>query len=212
LNGKIDLVRKTEIMYAATQETTINTVKPAPSLGQRLRQWVPLTLSVGLSAVLAIYVAGHVSELEGLITKVGIAGPLISIALQTVFGASPIPTEPLTMVNGAVFGLLHGAFYSWVGYMLASLIEYFIGTRISHAANFTDQRGKLPFGLSRFPADSPWFLTLARVIPGYGPKAVGIVGGVYHVPLWRFVWTAAIPNAIGALVFAFGGLGLKTLL
>jgi uncharacterized membrane protein YdjX (TVP38/TMEM64 family) len=196
----------------STQETTMKTVDPTPSLGLKLRQWVPLALAVGLSAAAAVYVANHVAALEHFIARIGIAGPLISIALQTVFGASPIPTEPLTMINGAVFGPIRGAFYSWVGYMLASVIEYFIGTRVSHAANFEDQREKLPFGLSRFPADSPWFLTLARIVPGYGPKMVGIVGGMYHVPLWRFIWTAAIPNAIGALVFAFGGHGLKTLL
>jgi hypothetical protein len=52
-------------------------------------------------------------------------------------------------------------------------------------------------------------LSLARIVPGYGPKMVGIVGGMYHVLLWRFIWTAAVPNAIGALLFAFGGHGLK---
>jgi len=169
-------------------------------------------LSIGLSAVVAVYLAKHVTALEQFITRIGIIGPLISIALQTIFGASPIPTEPLTMVNGAVFGPLRGALISWIGYMLASFIEYLIGTRIGRATNFEEQREKMPFGLGRFPADSPWFLTLARVVPGYGPKMVGIVGGVYHVPLWRFVWTAAIPNAIGALVFAYGGHGLKMLL
>jgi uncharacterized membrane protein YdjX (TVP38/TMEM64 family) len=169
-------------------------------------------LSIALTAVVAVYLAKHVTALEQFITRIGIIGPLISIALQTLFGASPIPTEPLTMINGAVFGPLRGALFSWIGYMLASVIEYFIGTRIRQATNFEAQREKMPFGLGRFPADSPWFLTLARIVPGYGPKMVGIVGGVYHVSLWRFVWTAAIPNAIGALVFAFGGHGLKTLL
>jgi uncharacterized membrane protein YdjX (TVP38/TMEM64 family) len=112
------------------------------------------------------------------------------------------------MINGAVFGPLMGALYSWVGYMLASVIEYRIGIRISRVSNFEDCRDRLPFGLSRFPANSPWFLTLARVIPGYGPKMVRIVGGVYHVPM-RFVWTAAIPNAIGALMFALVDMGRK---
>jgi uncharacterized membrane protein YdjX (TVP38/TMEM64 family) len=190
----------------------MNTLESNPSSRSKLRQLLPLMLSVGLSAVAALYVAKHVAALEHFITRIGIIGPLISIALQTVFGASPIPTEPLTMINGAVFGPLRGALFSWVGYMLASVIEYFIGTRIGQATNFEEQREKMPFGLGRFPADSPWFLTLARIVPGYGPKMVGIVGGVYHVPLWRFVWTAAIPNAIGALVFAYGGHGLKTLL
>lgn len=190
----------------------MNTVESNSPLRRKLRQWAPLVLSIGLSAAAAVYVANHVAALESFIARIGIAGPVISIALQTVFGASPIPTEPLTMINGAVFGPLRGAFYSWVGYMLASVIEYFIGARIGQASHFEDQREKLPFGLGRFPADSPWFLTLARIVPGYGPKMVGVVGGMYHVPLWRFIWTAAIPNAIGSLMFAFGGHGLKTLL
>lgn len=182
-----------------------------PSSQQKLKQWVPIILSVGLSAAAALYVAEHTDALESLMTHSGIVGPLISITLQTVFGASPIPTEPLTMINGAVFGPYWGTFYSWVGYMLASIIEYFIGARISRASNFKDRRENLPFGLGRFPVDSPWFLTLARIVPGYGPKMVGIVGGMYHVPMWRFIWTAAIPNAIGALIFALGGHGLKIL-
>jgi uncharacterized membrane protein YdjX (TVP38/TMEM64 family) len=199
-------------MCSSMQETVMTSAEPEPSLGQKLRRWAPIIFGVVLSAALAVYIARHVSELESFIAQIGIAGPLISIALQTVFGASPIPTEPLTMINGAMFGPLRGALYSWIGYMLASVIEYFIGTRVSHAANFEEQREKMPFGLGRFPANSPWFLTLARIVPGYGPKMVGIVGGVYHVSLWRFIWTAAIPNAIGALVFAFGGHGLRTLL
>jgi uncharacterized membrane protein YdjX (TVP38/TMEM64 family) len=176
---------------------------------QRLQHLISLVLSIGLSAAAAVYVADHTAALESLITRMGVAGPLISIALQTVFGASPIPTEPLTMINGAVFGPVLGAFYSWIGYMLATVIEYFIGMKLGQVSNFRARREKLPFGLDRFPADSPWFLTLARIVPGYGPKVVGIIGGMYHVPLWRFIWTAAIPNAIGAFVFALGGYGLK---
>jgi uncharacterized membrane protein YdjX (TVP38/TMEM64 family) len=190
----------------------MNTPELNSSSSPNLWQLIPLVLGVVVSAVAAVYIAKHVPALQQFITQIGIIGPLISIALQTVFGASPIPTEPLTMINGAVFGPLRGALFSWVGYMLASLIEYFIGTRIGQATNFEEQREKMPFGLGRFPADSPWFLTLARIVPGYGPKMVGIVGGVYHVSLWRFMWTAAIPNAIGALVFSFGGHGLKALL
>lgn len=116
------------------------------------------------------------------------------------------------MINGAVFGPGWGAFYSWVGYMLATVIEYFIGLKVGQASDFEVQREKLPFGLGKFRADSPWFLTLARIVPGYGPKMVGIVGGMYRVPLWRFIWTAAIPNAVGALVFALGGHGIKVLI
>ena len=173
---------------------------------------IGLILSVAASLVVALYIIRHVQAVEAFIGNLGIVGPLVSIALQTLFGASPIPTEPLTMINGAVFGPLRGALFSWIGYMLASMIEYFIGRQIRQAADFEERKSKLPFGLGRFPADSPWFLMLARIIPGYGPKMVGLVGGIYHVSLWRFMWTAAIPNAIGALAFAYGGHGLKFVL
>ena len=95
--------------------------------------------------------------------------------------------------------------------MLASLVEYFIGMKMRHAFDFEQQRSKLPFGLSRFPADSPVFLIFARIIPGYGPKMVGLVGGIYRINLWRFIWTAALPTFIGAMAFAYGGFGIMSL-
>lgn len=179
------------------------------------RKWetaLVLILSVVLSAILAIYVGNHIFAVEDFIAHIGIIGPLVSIALQTLLGASPIPTEPLTMINGAVFGPLLGALWSWIGYMLASLVEYFIGSNLRQATDFEERRHRLPFGLGRFPADSPWFLSLARIVPGYGPKMVGLVAGMYRVSLWRYTWTAAIPNMIGALAFAYGGFGLIHLL
>jgi len=173
---------------------------------------VALTGSVLVAGIVAIYLIRHATKLEDVIGRAGLAGPLISIALQTFFGISPIPTEPLTLINGAVFGPLKGGLISWVGYMLASWIEYFLGTRIRQLSGFEERRQKLPFGLGRLPADSPWFLIAARVIPGYGPKMVGVMSGMYRVKLWRFTWTAAIATGVGALAFAWGGAGLKSLL
>ena len=184
---------------------------PSPQDNKR-REWASLLLGVTLSSAGAVFVASHMAAFENFVARIGVLGPLISITLLTAFGASPIPTEALNMVNGAMFGPIKGALYSWIGYMLASVIEYYIGKRMGHASDFDGRQTKLPFGLGRFPADSPWFLILARIVPGYGPKVVGIVGGMYRVPLWRFIWTAAIATAVGALAFAYGGHSLKSLL
>ena len=184
---------------------------PSPQ-GNKRREWASLLFGVTLSTVGAVLVARNMAALENFVTRIGVLGPLISITLQTAFGASPIPTEALTMLNGAMFGPIKGALYSWIGYMLASVIEYYMGKRIRRASDFDGRQIKLPFGLGRFPVDSPWVLILARIVPGYGPKVVGIVGGMYHVPLWRFIWTAAIATAVGALAFAYGGHSLRSLL
>jgi uncharacterized membrane protein YdjX (TVP38/TMEM64 family) len=43
------------------------------------------------------------------------------------------------------------------------------------------------------------------MIPGYGPKIVSMMAGIYRVPLLRYLWTTAIPIFVGAAAFAFGG-------
>ena len=43
----------------------------------------------------------------------------------------------------------------------------------------------MPFGLGKFPVDSPSFLIGARVIPGYGSKFVSLISGFYRVLLLR---------------------------
>src|SRR5207247_1803209 len=96
-----------------------NPMQTSPSeepRSSKLQGWLILALSVVVALFIAIYIGQHVQELETFIGEIGILGPLVSIALQTLFGASPIPTEPLTMINGAVFGPLRGTLFSWTGY------------------------------------------------------------------------------------------------
>src|SRR5437870_4811811 len=146
-----------------------NPMQTSPSeepRSNKLQGWVTLVLTVVVALIIALYIGQHVQQLETFIGEMGVLGPIISIALQTMFGASPIPTEPLTMINGIVFGPLKGTLFSWIGYMLASMIEYWIGMHLSHIADFEQRREKLPLGLGKFPADSPWFLMLARIVPG----------------------------------------------
>jgi len=181
-------------------------------INQKYIRIISLVVGISLSAILAFYLIRHARNLEDFISQLGIIGVLVSIGLQTIFGASPIPTEPLTLINGAVFGPFRGAAISWTGYMFASYIEYFIGVNIGDTTEFDDNREKLPFGLGRLPVESPIFLMAGRIIPAYGPKMVGVMGGMYRVPLWRYTWTAAILNLFGALIFSFGGFGLKGIL
>jgi len=194
-----------------TEKTAVAPVKVAEKQERRWPGTVLLVISIIASTILAIYLAKNVDELTEFITAIGVVGPLVSIFLHTALGASPIPTETLTAINGIVFGPCAGTFFSWIGYMLASFVEYYIGMRIGDMSDFEEKLDQMPFGLGRLPADSPWFLILGRIVPFGGAKVVGVVGGVYRVSLWRFTWTAALTTAIGAAVFAFGGCGLKEL-
>jgi uncharacterized membrane protein YdjX (TVP38/TMEM64 family) len=178
------------------------------STGKKILAWTSLFATFGLSFLLMDYLAHHALVVEDFITSMGALGPLVSVMLYGALGASPIPSEPLTMINGAVYGPLMGTIIAGTGNTVAAVVEYYIGQGIGNAADFEEKRKDLPFGLGRFPVDSVWFLLGARMIPGYAPKLVSVAGGIYRVPMLRYIWTTAIPAFIGAAIFAYGGYGL----
>jgi uncharacterized membrane protein YdjX (TVP38/TMEM64 family) len=179
--------------------------------GGTLRTALIMAASIALSIGLVIFASRHEEAIKDFVTHAGVFAPLVMIVLYGVLGLSPIPSEPLTLINGALFGSVWGTLVAGTGNLAAAVVEYYLGKGINNLSNFEERRRNLPFGLGNFPADSIWFLLGARFVPGYGPKLVSVVGGVYKVPLRRYIWTAAIPTYVGAALFALSGYGLSRL-
>jgi uncharacterized membrane protein YdjX (TVP38/TMEM64 family) len=178
----------------------------------KLQTWLVIIATLLVSVGFVLYVSRNEEAVKTFIRSTGVLGPLVSIILFAILGLSPIPSEIIVIIVGAVYGGLEGTAIAFVGNMIASIIEYYVGGHIARISDFEERRQHMPFGLGRFPANSPLFLIAARIVPGYGPKMVGIVGGMYKVPLWRYIWTGAITIAMGAAFFAFGGEGLMNTL
>ena len=143
------------------------------------------------------------------------ADPTESCSVWSLFGllgATPIPAEPFTILLSTIYGPFWAMVATAIGTLLSALVEYFISSRIGNTANFDVWRQKLPFGLGKFPVNSPAFLIGARVVPGYGSKFVSLVSGFYRVPLLRYTWTTFIATLLGAAVTSYGGYKLVDLL
>lgn len=185
-----------DIILAATTETG------------KTRPVITLIITLLVALIIVVLVTQDLEHIRAFIGGSGWIGLAVSVLLYGVLGLSPIPSEPLTVLISSVYGPLQATLVAGLGNTLAALIEYFIGERLRDAASFDRQREKLPFGLGRLPVDSPVFLIAVRSLPGYGPKFISILSGVYRVPLWRYIWTATIPTFLGAAIFAYGGLGI----
>ncbi len=186
-------------------------MKPDKKENNNLRTWLIILISFGLAIMMVVYVARHQQMVKAFIRSLGLAGPLAIVVLYAMLGASPVPADPLTLINGAVFGPLLGGLIAWIGTTLAALVEYYIGTRIGDAADFEEKRKDLPLGLGDMPVDSVWFLLGGRMLTSAGSKAVSFLSGIYSVSLWRYTWTTAASTLLGALLFALGGFGLLKL-
>ena len=158
-----------------------------------------------LPFLLIFYFAKEIRNIERFIPTTGVTGPLVSILLMGLLSATPIPTDPIVVLNGAIFGPFIGFLVSWMGNNLAAIIEYFIGRGISTLTDFEKQRQKLPFGLAKLPVTSPWFLIFGRFVPQFGGKLVSLAGGVYHVDFYLYLWTAFASNLFGSLMLSYGG-------
>jgi len=172
---------------------------------KKIRNILLAIITICLPVLTIVFFAKDIKNIERFIPTTGIAGPLFSILLMGILSATPIPTDPIVILNGAIFGPFMGIIVSWAGNNLASIIEYFIGRAIGTFSDFEKQKQKLPFGLAKFPAESPLFLIGGRFIPSFGGKLVSLAGGVYHVNFFRYLWTAAIANLLGSVFLAYGG-------
>lgn len=171
-----------------------------------------LVVSTFIIAVIVFFVLEDMPAIRAFIRDNGMIGLAAAVLVYAVLGATLVPSEPLTILVGAIFGPLVATLVATLGNLLAALVEYYIGRRIRDASSLAERMHKLPFGLGKMPVHSPAFLILGRMVPGAGPKLVSLLGGLYHVPLGRYIWTAAIPTALGAAIFAFGGWGIGSAL
>jgi uncharacterized membrane protein YdjX (TVP38/TMEM64 family) len=172
---------------------------------KNIRNIVIALVTFGLPILLIIVFRHDLKNIERLIPSAGILGPLVSIILMGILSATPIPSDPIVILNGAIFGPWMGILISWMGNNLASIIEYYIGRSLGEIADFEKIKKKLPFGLNKFSPDSIWFLLCGRFIPQFGGKIVSLTGGFYRVPLGRYLWTAILSNILGSIVLAYGG-------
>jgi uncharacterized membrane protein YdjX (TVP38/TMEM64 family) len=158
-------------------------------------------INLGLTSliilVLIFFISREMETVRAYIRHSGWIGLLVSVGLYGLLGLSPIPSEPLTVLLSTVYGPITATLVAGTGNLLAAWMEYSIGERIGNIASFEKRKEDLPFGLGK--------------LPGYGPKFVSILSGIYHVPTWRYLWTAAIPTFAGSFLFAYGGFELLNL-
>lgn len=174
--------------------------------------FVWLILGFSISVLCVYYLAKNVEVIDRFILSVGVFGPLVSVLLYGVLSVTPIPTDPITVLNGAIFGPVVGSLVSWMGNNLAAYLEYHLGMGIRSVTNFEKVRKKLPLGIGKLPVNSVSFLFFGRFIPQVGGKIVSLMAGIYKVPVKRYMWTATISNLLGSILLALGGWSLLKVL
>ncbi len=159
-------------------------------------------------------VRGDTAEVRSRIEDLGVAGPLLILALALIHAVVFYPAEIVDAAAGFVYGFFPALALMMFGWLLSGLLCFAIGRSV--ARPLLDRW----FGSDRFERTEAaierggaTLLLAVRLIPIVPFSLVSYAAGAARVPVWRFVWTTALGYLpITALSVYFGtrleGLGL----
>ncbi|MEH6650312.1 MAG: TVP38/TMEM64 family protein [Motiliproteus sp.] len=130
----------------------------------------------------------------------GMAGPLVIIvAMAAAIVFSPLPSAPIAMAAGAIYGHYEGTFYVFVGALLGASMAFWIARTLGfHAANqWLDQR--FPTWKLGDQRRLMWLVLLSRLLPFISFDVVSYAAGITQLSYTRFL----IATSVGILPASF---------
>jgi uncharacterized membrane protein YdjX (TVP38/TMEM64 family) len=151
-------------------------------------------------------VSGDSEEVRNRLDDLGLAGPLLILALALIHAVVFYPAEIVDAAAGFVYGFFPALLLVMTGWLLSGLLCFAVGRSV--ARPLLDRW----FGAERFERTEATIerggvtlLIAVRLIPIVPFSLVCYAAGAARVPPWRFVWTTAVGYLpITALSVYFG--------
>lgn len=119
--------------------------------------------------------------------NLGFFGPLLLIALMTLaIVFSPLPSAPIALAAGALYGHSYGTIYIVVGAELGAIIAFLIARIAGH--ELASQYLGSKFSLGRFGSQNALtsIVFISRLIPFMSFDLVSYAAGLTPIKFWRF--------------------------
>ncbi len=143
------------------------------------------------AAVAAVH--GDTAEVRGQLDSLGLAGPLLIVALAVLHGVVFYPAEIVDAAAGFAYGFFPALALTMTGWMLSAMLCFAVGRSL--ARPLLDRW----FGTERFERTEAMIerggatlLLAVRLIPIFPFSLVCYAAGAARVPVWRFAWTTAL--------------------
>lgn len=138
-------------------------------------------------------VRGDTAEVRSKVKDLGVAGPLLILALALIHAVVFYPAEIVDAAAGFVYGFFPALALMMLGWLLSGLVCFAIGRSV--ARPLLDRW----FGGERFERAEAaierggvTLLLAIRLLPIVPFSLVSYAAGAARVPLWRFIWTTFV--------------------
>lgn len=178
---------------------------PLPEGGGRRATWRLVALVLGFGVVsAALHVSGWngPERLQDLVESAGWAGVVVFVVGYAVLVLVPTPASVLTILAGALFGVLWGTLLAWAGALLGALGGFALGRRLGRPAVDRLLRGRLQQA-DRVLSDHGLVAVLAvRLLPLFPFTPVNYAAGLLGVRRRDYALGTAVGIVPGALAYA----------
>lgn len=180
----------------------------------RSRPWLPWGLGlVGAAGLLWAWpllrpaFRGGINAAADLLGRAGAYGPLLVIFLQVLQAViSPLPSWPVTLAAGALYGPLAGTAYSLLGGLIGAAINFRVARRWGRPLVLR-RLGPAWAGRADRLRMGHFFLLslLGRLIPVASFDLVAYLAGISQISLPRFLGAALLGQAPAFAAYALFG-------
>jgi uncharacterized membrane protein YdjX (TVP38/TMEM64 family)/rhodanese-related sulfurtransferase len=173
------------------------------------RLWLRLGLGLLLLAGIVLAVMNReaftVEALETRVGELGMAAPLLFMALYALGAVFFLPGSVLTLAAGALFGPLWGTLYALVGATLGATLSFLVSRHL--AGHWVRKRvgGRLSTLIRGVEREGWRFVAFTRLVPLFPFNLLNYALGLTRIPLWHYVLASFVCMAPGALAYVWLG-------
>ena len=136
---------------------------------------------------------GDTAEVRSQLNSLGVAGPLLIIALALLHAIVFYPAEIIDAAAGFAYGFVPALALTMTAWLLSAMLCYAIGRSL--ARPLLDRwlgRERFERTEAMIERGGPTLLIAMRLIPIFPFSLMCYAAGAARVPVWRYLWTTAV--------------------
>lgn len=173
---------------------------------------IVLTIVCLIATAGGIYFLGGVDwELvEDLLEKMGILAPIVYVGLYTIATLLILPSTPLNLAGGALFGLWWGTLWTTVAAMVAALVAFAFTRTLGREYIARRFAGKWEAIDAELKGGGLFYMFAIRLLPIIPYGLVNFAAGLTSIRFRDYLIGTSLGTVPGILPFIMMGAGLKT--
>ena len=172
-----------------------------------------ITIICIIATALGIYLLGGIEQqqLQTLLQKLGIWAPIIYILLYTIGTILILPSTPLNLSGGAIFGVWWGTLWTTVAAVAAAMVAFYYSRTIGRdwiAAKF---KGRITAIDAEIQQGGLFYMFAIRLLPIIPYGIVNFAAGLTSISFRDYFLGTILGTLPGILPFVMIGSGLKAI-